>query len=200
MMPHDITKPTQYASENLKESLGYFLKPEIRGTLVTERIDTFLEGLQSIIRPKRKYDQILRLDIKNPQVNASEHAELLILDYILAQKKMPNYPYIGISKPPCFACESILIHHRDKVQSRKGHGHVYVSHIPEGIPEPSRKDTMKIVQNVAREVALDIYTSRAKERQRSGDSEIIQDVGKGMYFVDQTLPPMPLHYRKRGQS
>lgn len=65
-------------------------------------------------------------DLKGP---VREHAELIVWQWLANQNPNEIYPYVGTSKPPCFACEYIISRQID-IGMRVGIGQVCVSMIP----------------------------------------------------------------------
>ncbi|EGX50825.1 hypothetical protein AOL_s00054g911 [Orbilia oligospora ATCC 24927] len=131
-LPHDEEeKPTRLPCNPLRETL-YQILPDYfdRDTVRDEKVNGFLTYIKA-------HEGLTALDTEFPTVKASGHAELLLLSYFRKLKLAAGYPhpYIGTSRPPCFICEAIILSERlCSVSVQKGHGHVYVSKIPKGIP------------------------------------------------------------------
>ncbi|KAF3111907.1 hypothetical protein TWF102_005668 [Orbilia oligospora] len=131
-LPHDEgEEPTRLPCNPLRETL-YHILPDYfdRDTVRDEKVNGFLTYIKA-------HEGLVALDAEFPMVKASGHAELLLLSYFRKLKLAAGYPhpYIGTSRPPCFICEAIILSERlCSVSIQKGHGHVYVSKIPRGIP------------------------------------------------------------------
>ncbi|KAJ6263946.1 LRR receptor-like serine/threonine-protein kinase [Drechslerella dactyloides] len=108
-------------------------------------------------------------EIDDPTVFAPPHAELLLLEYILTKSKYHTNYYIGLSKPPCFVCELILLKYSSMVQTRAGRAHFHVTAIPEGIPPENMETVFGVVKDIAAEVAMDLYVKEVlQSSERSG--------------------------------
>ncbi|KAF3245603.1 hypothetical protein TWF217_010435 [Orbilia oligospora] len=131
-LPHEEEEePTRLPCNPLRETL-YHILPDYfdRDTVRDEKVNGFLTYIKA-------HEGLVALDTEFPMVKASGHAELLLLSYFRKLKLAAGYPhpYIGTSRPPCFICEAIILSEQlCSVSVQKGHGHVYVSKIPRGIP------------------------------------------------------------------
>ncbi|KAK6353609.1 hypothetical protein TWF696_005572 [Orbilia brochopaga] len=169
VLPHD-TKPIECPAENLESMLAYFLAPgsHVEAEETPARVQEFLNDLPNLVPRRDQLNRLLSLRTDDARISTPRHAELLLLEYILAGARNPVYDYMGISKPPCFSCEAVLLRYQDRVQTRNGHGHVYVSEIPEGIPARDRRYVFDLINGLAGRVAFDMFVGQRKKR--SGNS------------------------------
>ncbi|KAF3202819.1 hypothetical protein TWF106_002267 [Orbilia oligospora] len=132
-LPQDEEEePTRLPCNALRETLYHVLPDYFDGdTIKDKKVNEFLTYIKA-------HEGLTALDTEFPTVKAFGHAELLLLSYFRKLKLAAGYPhpYIGTSRPPCFICEAIILSERlCSVSVQTGHGHVYVSKIPRGIPK-----------------------------------------------------------------
>ncbi|EPS42433.1 hypothetical protein H072_3630 [Dactylellina haptotyla CBS 200.50] len=171
VIPHRVAAPTRYQAECLDETLNQYLKPKTFETdeeNLTIRKEKFYTAIKRLIPDEGRRERFFSLREKNPVVQAAQHAELLMLQYLVQNASVKTtHGYLGLSKPPCFACECVLLHHGDQFRVRQGHGHVYVSEIPDVLRE-GKLATFDIIKEAAKFVTSGIFTSEF--RRSSGDS------------------------------
>ncbi|KAJ6264945.1 hypothetical protein Dda_1098 [Drechslerella dactyloides] len=170
-LPHDTTKSSVYPCEPLKACLGRLLRSDGDEDQQLLKVERFVEDLKRHLyeRPK-ELKALLDLSSENPSVRVSEHAELLLLGRLSKEPRKSGYPYpyIGVSKPPCFVCELVLHQSGFKVDCQTGSSHIYTSKIPDCIAQTESLGAYKIVDETAREVVNKFYAE--KRRKSSQDS------------------------------
>ncbi|KAJ6263947.1 hypothetical protein Dda_0084 [Drechslerella dactyloides] len=160
VIPHDASQRLEHPAENLQSSLERFLAREWDVEETPTRVQQFLEAIPGAASHPQHRDRLLALNTENPKVHAPQHAEMLLLDHILNQGKDPNHTYMGISRPPCFTCEAVLLMHRardfDRIRTRIGHGLVDINGFPERVSKYTKGKVFKTVNELANLVARDL--------------------------------------------
>ncbi|KAF3140458.1 hypothetical protein TWF569_008215 [Orbilia oligospora] len=157
--------------ENLEETLRRFFASENpKGTPLEIQIQVqdFIKNLDQIIKEGSRRQQLLDHTKKDHTVRAAQHAELVLLQYLLAERNSGAGKYIGVSKPPCLVCENVLHFYKPEIRTRRGHGHVYVSEIPKGLPSDHIKLVFGIIEELSKKITVKAYKAQAKPM--SGDS------------------------------
>ncbi|KAK6501507.1 hypothetical protein TWF481_009345 [Arthrobotrys musiformis] len=131
--------------------------PEISLEEFTSKIK---EGLTpKPIAPKRHHLKLSRGKCANQghqKLSAPQHPELLLLarlsygEGLVWQGEYP-YPYIGLSRPPCFVCEFILSGESDFtcMNAERTNSSVCVSDIPRDLPVPVQSLAFGVIDRLA---------------------------------------------------
>ncbi|KAK6532730.1 hypothetical protein TWF281_006906 [Arthrobotrys megalospora] len=151
--------------ENLEDSLTRFLAPSEEDS--DEPVGKFISNISNLVPTKRRCDQLLDYRRESHTIPRTQHAELILLDHILKKGKGSTHSYIGVSKPPCLVCENVLVKY-PKIRTRTGHGHVYISEVPEGISQEVKQEVFNVVETLAKRVTRKAYQNQL-EAERSGE-------------------------------
>ncbi|KAK6353610.1 hypothetical protein TWF696_005573 [Orbilia brochopaga] len=163
VLPHDTTRRVDCQAEPLSSSLAQFLELEDTTEETAIQVRQFLDTIPEVVNNSQQLRRLLSLNVESPTVHAAQHAELLLLEHILNEGKGIIYPYIGVSKPPCFICEAVFSKHQDYARIRDGHGHVYVAEIPNRISKDVTTEVFQIINKLAKAVTKDLYSDQKRK-------------------------------------
>ncbi|KAK6340639.1 hypothetical protein TWF696_008963 [Orbilia brochopaga] len=172
VIPHDDSDPIEYTAEKLESFLEHSLTLNGETGDTPARIQSVVDALPTVVDRPELRKKLLELNVENPRVYVVKHAELMLLAYVLTEGKSLQYDYIGTSKPPCFVCEAVLLGYRHDVRSQEGHGHIYVTKIPDLISDTIKTAVLRTINSLAIDVTQNLYASQAKKR--SDDSAFTQ--------------------------
>ncbi|KAF3282871.1 hypothetical protein TWF970_001606 [Orbilia oligospora] len=164
VLPHDETEATTLPCEPILETLSRLLS-------TVEPIDDDDRRLKatSFLANIKAHEEdpgaklLLSLDKIEPTIKVSGHAELILLSHLAKLRKGGQYVYryLGLSKPPCFVCEEVLLRREDfSVLTRQGHTHAYVSSIPSGNSPLEQLVVFNDVKIIAEQSVRDVYLSK----------------------------------------